>query len=206
MALSRNTRDHDEIREWAEARGAVPAEVTRTHTDDEPGILRFCFPDAVNRNDKNLREISWDEFFEKFDENNLELVYQEKTADGDVSNFNKLVHPESVAERARGRSGSGSRSTGSTRSGSTSSRSTNSRSAGSRSAGSGSRSSESRRSGSGSSGTKSSGAKRTGTKGASSRSTGTRSAKSTSSRSSGTQRKSSQSSSKSRSARKSKAA
>jgi len=104
MALSKTTQDHDEIREWAEARGAVPAEVAKTHTHNEPGILRFCFPDAPNRKDSNLREISWDEFFEKFDENNLELVYQEKTADGQVSNFNKLVHPESEEHSGRKRS------------------------------------------------------------------------------------------------------
>ena len=30
MTLSRTTRDHDEIRKWAEARGAVPAEVKGT--------------------------------------------------------------------------------------------------------------------------------------------------------------------------------
>jgi hypothetical protein len=74
------------------------------HSDNEPGILRFCFPNAVNRNDKNLQEISWEEFFEKFDENNLELVYQEKTADGGISNFNKLVFPESEEHSGRKRS------------------------------------------------------------------------------------------------------
>jgi hypothetical protein len=100
MALSKTTRDHKEIRRWAEARGAIPSEVASTHRDDEPGILRFQFPDAVNQKDENLREISWEEFFEKFDENNLELVYQEKTADGKQSNFNKLVHPESVERKS----------------------------------------------------------------------------------------------------------
>jgi hypothetical protein len=101
MTLSKTTRDHDEIRKWAEARGAVPSEVASTHKGKEPGILRFQFPDAVNRNDDKLKEISWDEFFEKFDENNLELVYQEKTADGQPSNFNKLIHPESEEHSSR---------------------------------------------------------------------------------------------------------
>jgi hypothetical protein len=101
MALSKTTRDHDEIRRWAEARGAVPSEVVGTHRGKEPGILRFQFPDAVNRNDDKLKEISWDEFFEKFDENNLELVYQEKTAEGQQSNFNKLIHPESEEHSSR---------------------------------------------------------------------------------------------------------
>ena len=101
MALSKTTRDHDEIRKWAEARGAVPAEVRGTEKGGEPGIIRFEFPDAPNHNDSKLEEISWDEFFQKFDENNLELVYQEKTADGQRSNFNKLVHPESEEHSSR---------------------------------------------------------------------------------------------------------
>lgn len=95
MSTSKTTRDHDEIRSWAEARHGVPCEVRGTERDDEPGILRFEFPEARNRNDARLKEISWDEFFAKFDENDLELLYQEKTADGQLSNFNKLIHPES---------------------------------------------------------------------------------------------------------------
>jgi hypothetical protein len=95
MALSKTTQDHDEIRKWAEARGAEPAEVASTHQKNEPGILRFCFPKAPNREDSNLKQIPWEDFFEKFDSSNLELIYQDKTADGQKSNFNKLIHPES---------------------------------------------------------------------------------------------------------------
>lgn len=99
MALSKTTQDHEEIRNWAEARGAVPAEVSSTHRKDEPGVLRFCFPNAKGRNNESLNKISWDDFFDKFDSNNLELVYQEKTASGQRSNFNKLVHPEEKTRR-----------------------------------------------------------------------------------------------------------
>lgn len=94
MALSKSTRDHEEIRRWADARGAVPAEVRSTEQGDELGILRLCFPKARGRNNDNLSEISWEDFFRKFDENDLELVYQEKTAAGNQSNFNKLVHAD----------------------------------------------------------------------------------------------------------------
>jgi hypothetical protein len=106
MALSKMTQDHDEIRRWAESRGAKPCEVASTHKKGEPGILRFCFPDAPNKNDSSLREISWEEFFDKFDESELELLYQEKTADGKKSNFNKLVHPDSE-EHSGGKKKSG---------------------------------------------------------------------------------------------------
>jgi len=94
MALSKTTQDHDEIRQWAEQRGAVPSQVSSTGRKGETGILRFEFPDAKNADDSALNEISWDEFFEKFDASGLALVYQEKTAAGKKSNFNKLVHPE----------------------------------------------------------------------------------------------------------------
>jgi len=101
MALSKTTQDHDEIRRWAEARGAVPADVGSTEKKGQAGILRFEFPKAKNANDSALNEISWDEFFEKFDASGLALVYQEKTASGETSNFNKLVHPENAKPAAR---------------------------------------------------------------------------------------------------------
>jgi len=107
MSTSKTTKNHEEIRRWAESRHAVPSEVEGTHRGGEPGILRFEFPRARNRKDEKLNEISWDEFFRKFDENDLELLYQEKTAEGKQSNFNKLIHPESekhsAAESARER-------------------------------------------------------------------------------------------------------
>ena len=99
MALSKTTQDHDEIRKWAEARGAVPADVASTESEDQTGILRFEFPKAKNANDSKLQEVSWDDFFEKFDRSGLALVYQDVTADGEKSNFNKLVYPEGKKDK-----------------------------------------------------------------------------------------------------------
>lgn len=97
MALSKTTQDHDEIRQWAEARGALPAEVASTEKNGQTGIIRIEFPKAKDANDSALKELSWDEFFEKFDASGLALVYQEQTADGEKSNFNKLIHPDEAA-------------------------------------------------------------------------------------------------------------
>ncbi len=105
MALSKTTQDHDEIRQWAETRGAIPAEVASTETKGQTGILRLEFPKAKNANDSALKEISWDEFFEKFDANGLALVYQEQTAEGEQSNFNKLIYPEDTKAGGAGSSG-----------------------------------------------------------------------------------------------------
>lgn len=120
MALSKTTQDHDEIQQWAEKRGAIPAEVKGTDAKNQTGILRFCFPGAPHHNDASLREISWDEFFEKFDQNGLELIYQDVTAEGEQSNFNKLIYPED--EHASGhRKASGSTRAKSSHSGSSTS-------------------------------------------------------------------------------------
>jgi hypothetical protein len=38
-----------------------------------------------------LEEITWDEFFDGFDTNKLAFLYQDKTADGKLSRFSKLI-------------------------------------------------------------------------------------------------------------------
>ena len=108
MALSKTTQDHDEIRQWAESRGALPAEVASTESNGQTGIIRLEFPKAPNANDSALKQISWEEFFEKFDASGIALVYQEQTADGEQSNFNKLVHPENAAPAAKKAAAKGS--------------------------------------------------------------------------------------------------
>jgi hypothetical protein len=101
---SRMTADHDEIRRWAEDRGAKPARVRGTGTTGDVGMIRLDFPGYSGEG--KLEEISWDEFFDAFDDNELALVYQECTADGDVSNFNKLIGRETMEKRKRGERGS----------------------------------------------------------------------------------------------------
>jgi hypothetical protein len=45
-----------------------------------------------------LEEISWDEFFKAFEENNLAFLYQEKMKDGKQSRFSKLVDRDNAEE------------------------------------------------------------------------------------------------------------
>jgi hypothetical protein len=89
VAESKTTTDHDAIRKWVEDRGGRPASVKDTGSGGTPGILRIDFPGRGD--DDALQEISWDDFFKGFDENNLAFLYQEKTADGSESRFNKFV-------------------------------------------------------------------------------------------------------------------
>jgi hypothetical protein len=97
---SRITHDHEEIRRWAEERGAKPACVRGTGGQGDIGMLRLDFP-GYSGEDK-LEHISWDEWFEKFDERNLALVYQEETSSGQKSNFNKIVSREAEDDPQKG--------------------------------------------------------------------------------------------------------
>jgi hypothetical protein len=87
---SKTTTNHDEIRNWAEKRGGKPAAVKGTrHGEEDVGIIRLDFPGYSGEG--RLEEISWDSFFQKFDDAGLALVYQDTTESGELSNFNKLV-------------------------------------------------------------------------------------------------------------------
>ena len=83
---SQTTTDHDKIKSWVEDRGGHPATVSDTKSGDEPGMIRVEFSD----ND-GLEKISWEDFFGKFEESDLAFLYQDKTSDGEKSNFCKLV-------------------------------------------------------------------------------------------------------------------
>lgn len=94
------TTDHDTIRKWAEERGARPACVKGTGGRGDTGMIRLDFPGYSGAD--SLQSISWDDWFRSFDDNDLALVYQDRTASGQKSNFNKLVGRETAAARARG--------------------------------------------------------------------------------------------------------
>ena len=64
--MNQPTTDHKAIRCWADARGAVPAEVSPRKFDGEPAILRFLFKNASSL-PQEMKEISWDHFFALFD-------------------------------------------------------------------------------------------------------------------------------------------
>jgi hypothetical protein len=93
MASSKVTTDHDEIREWVEARGGFPAHVRGTGGKNDLGVLRIDFP-GYSGEDK-LERIDWERWLAAFDENGLAFLHQDETAEGKESRFNKLVSRES---------------------------------------------------------------------------------------------------------------
>ncbi len=90
MSSATTTTDHDFIRKWAEERGGRPSKVKGTEGDDGEGILRFDFREP----DDKLEQISWEEFFETFEDRNLAFLHQDETASGKTSRFFKFVRRE----------------------------------------------------------------------------------------------------------------
>jgi hypothetical protein len=89
MSAANITTDHNEIRKWVEERNGKPATVKGTEKGkEESGILRIDFPGYSGA--ESLEEISWDEFFRKFDESNLAFLYQEEIK-GNESRFFKFI-------------------------------------------------------------------------------------------------------------------
>ncbi|HYW11308.1 MAG TPA: hypothetical protein VE871_05105 [Longimicrobium sp.] len=91
------TTDHDFIRRWVEERGGKPARVKRTGKGEDPGILRIDFPGFSGEG--TLEEIEWEEWLEKFDENELAFLHRDiKGDDGELDRFNKLVSRKNTEE------------------------------------------------------------------------------------------------------------
>jgi hypothetical protein len=93
MSAAKVTTDHNEIRKWVEERNGKPASVVGTEKGgEEAGLLRIDFPGYSGKG--SLEEISWDEFFRKFDESNLAFLYQEEI-EGKESRFFKFIDKNS---------------------------------------------------------------------------------------------------------------
>lgn len=71
------TTDHTEIRRWAQAQNATPAEMHTYVFDAEPVRLRFVFGELNELAKKDLRPISWEQFFAMFEIQGLALVYDQ---------------------------------------------------------------------------------------------------------------------------------
>ena len=90
MSTSTNTTtNHEVIRLWTEDRGGKPASVASTTEGDDVGVLRIFFPGQGSGD--QLDEISWEDFFDKFEEASLAFLYDIHTTDGSLSRFCKFV-------------------------------------------------------------------------------------------------------------------
>lgn len=118
---SKTTANNDEIRQWAEAPGGRPAVVKSTRDKgDDTRMLRIDFPGYSGS--ASLEEISWEEFFEKFDgetrsgvpgnhgaraEEQFQQDRQPRDCEGRAGNRSGARKPGGRARRETGRKRSG---------------------------------------------------------------------------------------------------
>jgi hypothetical protein len=87
---AKTTTNHAEIQAWIEKREGQPATVKGTARQGETvGMLRVSFPG--HGRDESLQEVTWEDFFAKFDQANLAFLYQDTTEEGGTSRFFKFV-------------------------------------------------------------------------------------------------------------------
>ena len=98
------TTDHKRIKQWVEERGGSPARVKDTDKGNSSGVLRIDYPGYSG--EESLETITWEEFFEGFETNNLAFLYQEETKDGNKSRFSKLIERDSAKDQKSRAAGS----------------------------------------------------------------------------------------------------
>jgi hypothetical protein len=81
--MAKTTTDHSTIRNWAEARDGRPARVKGTGDAKDAGLLRIDFGEP----EESLEAITWEDFFDKFEERGLALLYEDEPD----NRFSKLV-------------------------------------------------------------------------------------------------------------------
>jgi len=80
------TRSHQVIREWAEARSALPVSLATEDPSPQSGLLRL----RANSDDQRLAKIAWDEWFDAFEADNLVFIFRSTRPNGRPSNFFRL--------------------------------------------------------------------------------------------------------------------
>ena len=71
------TSDQAQIRAWAEKHHATPAEVRPFVFDSMSSAMRFLFGAAGESSTPELRPISWESFFARFELQHLVMVYDD---------------------------------------------------------------------------------------------------------------------------------
>jgi hypothetical protein len=88
MVGPRVTTNHEEIRQWVEDRGGRPVLLHLSGISSSPS-LSIIFSDSPSPT--SSEELTWDDFFSKFDEQKLAFLYQDFTSDGAKSKFAKFI-------------------------------------------------------------------------------------------------------------------
>jgi hypothetical protein len=89
MAILGPTRNHDEIRVWAESQGIVPANIEPSRVDSEPACMSLLHKMTADET-AFVNEMSWVDFFACFDELGLAIVYDDATVFNEILQIDDL--------------------------------------------------------------------------------------------------------------------
>ena len=92
MSESRVTTDRNKIQSWVEERDGYPARVVGTD-GRSGGLIRIDYEGYSGED--TLERITWDEWFDAFEKNNLAFLYQDQVKGGGKSRFSKLIDRDS---------------------------------------------------------------------------------------------------------------
>jgi len=90
----RTTIDHETVRRWVERRDGHPAAVA-PDAPEEAGLLRILFP---GEDDEHVERLDWQTFFERFEDQELALVYREEMGLADPNAADGSVDDETAAD------------------------------------------------------------------------------------------------------------
>ncbi len=82
----RITVNHEAVRSWIEEHNGHPVVVRGTDGDIAEGTLSLVFDDA-----SRYEEIAWEEFFDRFDADNLAFCYKDGVQRGQEAEAYKLI-------------------------------------------------------------------------------------------------------------------
>jgi len=89
------TTDHFIIQDWAEYRYGHPARIKNFEDVFYHGGLVVHFED--DEPDLDIEDISWEEFFHIFDDNNMVFMFSRNKPSGNLSYFYRLVPADNIA-------------------------------------------------------------------------------------------------------------
>ena len=92
MALKGPTKDHGEIRTWADFHGVVPVTIEPRRIDSEPECMSLLHKMTAEET-AFVREIAWEDFFARFELLGLVVVYDHGTV------FNEILQQDDTNPR-----------------------------------------------------------------------------------------------------------
>ncbi len=100
----KTTTSHVVIRAWAESHGGKPALIVDSNRLDREVGLRIDFPgktdEALLSQAHHNKDVSWDEFFKVFDENELAFDYLEEPGETELVDAYRFLKRDLLNEKA----------------------------------------------------------------------------------------------------------